>query len=339
MRHVANDPRLDCDRIENPPCMHPNITPLTTVNEDKQLTNEHKVTWDEYHLQEAVIFHGIAAIITAVMPQYIEEKEVDYLGYGMETILSLVAHLRTWPVITNAERMATKAAFIAPWIDSPDQHLSVYARDLTRRQNNAPKYDVKITNEDKVTQLVACIYEADILEDSVMEKWEESGDRNWANTVKHFSKEYGVVIIGAERAAQSAGYESAAAFRENDKPPLKNSPVTTAPGPSMEDYDAITAYVKALEQDNHELRSVGGRSSETTSLSEIPETAASAIATNATTAMMEDMRREWKETAAHMKQLTAMLLAATTNKTPKTPIPATIPPTTDVVFYNPSATR
>ena len=107
----------------------------------------------------------------------------------METILSLVAHLRTWNVITNVERMATKAAFIALWSDSPDQHLSAYTRDLTRRQNNATKYDVKITDNDKVTQLVACIYDAGILEESVMEKWEESDDRNWTNTVKHFVKE------------------------------------------------------------------------------------------------------------------------------------------------------
>ena len=108
----------------------------------------------------------------------------------METILSLVAHLRTWPVITNAERMATNAAFIAPWSDSTNQYLSAYAKDVTRRQNNAKNYDVKITNTDKkVTQLVACIYEADILEDLVMEKWEETSDRNWANNVKHFVKE------------------------------------------------------------------------------------------------------------------------------------------------------
>ena len=44
MRLVANDPTLDCDRIEKPPFMHPDITPLTTVTEGKKLTNEHKVT-------------------------------------------------------------------------------------------------------------------------------------------------------------------------------------------------------------------------------------------------------------------------------------------------------
>ena len=236
--------------MEKPPFTHHDITLLTTVTKDKQLTNKHKGTWDKYHLQEAVIFHGRAAIVAAVMPQYIDEKEVDYLGYSMESILTLIAHLQTWPAITNAERMATKAAFVAPWSDSPDQHLSAYALDLTRRQNNATKYAVKITNDDKVTQLVACIYESNILEDSVMEKWEESGDRSWNTTVKHFVKEYGVVFRAAERAAQCTGYESAAAFREDKRTPLKNAPRTAAPGPSTEDYKSMTAYVKALEKDN-----------------------------------------------------------------------------------------
>ena len=128
-----------------------------------------------------------------------------------------------------------------------------------------------------------------------------------------------MVTRAAERAAQRAGYESATVFREDDRPPLENAPRTAAPGPSMEDYDAMTAYVKALEQYNQELRSMGGRSSEMTSLSETHEISASTIATNKTTEMMEEMRRERKETAAQMKQLTAMLLAATTNKAPKTP--------------------
>ena len=64
--------------------------------------------------------------------------------------------------------MATKAAFVSPWSDSADHHLSSYTQDLTRRNNNATKYAVKITDNDKATQLVACIYEADILEDSVI---------------------------------------------------------------------------------------------------------------------------------------------------------------------------
>ena len=77
MRKVAKNPTLNCNWMEKPPFTNPDITPLTTVTKEKQLTNEHKVTWYEYHPQEAVIFHRRAAIVAAVMPQYTEEKEVD----------------------------------------------------------------------------------------------------------------------------------------------------------------------------------------------------------------------------------------------------------------------
>ena len=90
----------------------------------------------------------------------------------METILSLIAHLHTWPVITNIEMMAMKAAFVAPWSNSPDQYFSAYTRDLTSWKNNATKYNVKIIDEDKVTRLVAFISKDNILKDSVMDKWD-----------------------------------------------------------------------------------------------------------------------------------------------------------------------
>ena len=99
----------------------------------------------------------------------------------------------------------------------------------------------------------------------------------------------------------------------------------------------MTAYKQTLEQDNIDLRSVGGKSRDNhTSISEIPETAASAITTNATTVTMEEMTLEHKETTAQMKQLTAMLLAAATTTTP---LPATTPPAAGGVFYNLTATR
>ena len=69
--------------------------------------------------------------------------------------------------------------------------------------------------------------------------------------------------------------------------------------------------------------------------SDIPETANIAITNNATTVMMEEMKRECKEKAAQMKQLTAMLLSAATNTTL---LPATTPPVADDIFYNPNAT-
>ena len=136
-----------------------------------------------------------------------------------------------------------------------------------------------------------------------MENWEEAGDCNWTNTVKNFVKEYGVVTWAAERAAQRARFDSDAALREHNRSSIspENAPPPAVSRPSTEDYNAMTAYSKALEQDNLELRSMGGRSSDNhTSLSEIPKTAAIAIATNATTVMMMEMKQEQKETATQI---------------------------------------
>ena len=124
----------------------------------------------------------------------------------------------------------------------------------------------------------------------MMEKWEEAGDHNWTNTIKHFVKEYDVVTRAAERAAQRAGFDLATALQEHDRsihPPV-NAPPFAATGSSKADYNAMTQYAKAPEQEKLDLRYVGGGSSNNhTSLIDIPETAASAIATNVTTLMMK----------------------------------------------------
>ena len=93
------------------------------------------------------------------------------------------------------------------------------------------------------------MYEADILEDLVMHKYEESGNLNRTNTVKHFFKEYGVVTPAAEQAAQRAGFDSAAALREHNRSslPPANAPPPAVPGPSTEDYNAMSEYAKALD--------------------------------------------------------------------------------------------
>ena len=44
MRILFNNPTLNCDKMEKPPFTHPDITLLTTVTKDKQLTNEQTVT-------------------------------------------------------------------------------------------------------------------------------------------------------------------------------------------------------------------------------------------------------------------------------------------------------
>ena len=99
----------------------------------------------------------------------------------------------------------------------------------------------------------------------------------------------------------------------------------------------MTAYSKALEHEKPGSE-VCGRAEKRQSYQSQrdPQDRRQRHRPNATTVMMEEMKLERKETAAQMKQLTAILIAAPTNTTP---LPASTPPVADGVFYNPTATR
>ena len=51
-----------------------------------------------------------------------------------KTMLSLLAHVRNWSVITNTERIDIKAIFFALWNNFPNQHINTYVCQLDRRQ-------------------------------------------------------------------------------------------------------------------------------------------------------------------------------------------------------------
>ena len=84
MCHVANDPAPNCNRMEKPPFTYPDTNPLSIVTKDKHLTNKHKVTWDEYHLQEATIFHRRDAIVAFVMPNTSKRKRWTSSGTAVK---------------------------------------------------------------------------------------------------------------------------------------------------------------------------------------------------------------------------------------------------------------
>ena len=45
---------LDCSRADEPQFLNPNIVDNTTTTDKKILTVEHRVTWYEYYLEQAV---------------------------------------------------------------------------------------------------------------------------------------------------------------------------------------------------------------------------------------------------------------------------------------------
>ena len=79
-------------------------------------------------------------------------------------MLYLSAHVRTWSVITSAERIDIKAIFYAPWIDSPNQHVNTYNRQLDRRQQDCVTLKSDISNTEKVTYFLQQIYQSGLFE-------------------------------------------------------------------------------------------------------------------------------------------------------------------------------
>ena len=83
--------------------------------------------WQEYTLQTVLDEIGVKAIAAAVDYQYVEELSEDYIGYKNQTIATMIMHLQTWSIITNKEKLDTKALFYAPWSDTPNTHITTFS--------------------------------------------------------------------------------------------------------------------------------------------------------------------------------------------------------------------
>ena len=71
---------------------------------------------------------AVEAIAAAVDEQYIDELRKEYVGYKNATIKTMIKQLRSWFVITNSKKIAIKTAFLAPWADTPNGHVTTFTR-------------------------------------------------------------------------------------------------------------------------------------------------------------------------------------------------------------------
>ena len=42
----------------------------------------------------------------------------------------MITHLQTWFIITNKEKLDMKALFYSPWSETPNTHITTFARQL-----------------------------------------------------------------------------------------------------------------------------------------------------------------------------------------------------------------
>ena len=113
------------------------------------------------------------------------------------------------------------------------------------------------------------------------------------------------------RKAQQSGYESTDALRKR-RPP---APSITPTAATSNEYDAISEYAAALEEQVTALQALDGAQSVASDF------ASSTSTINTDSALLKEMRAKRKEQAVQMKQLTAMVAAMKGNGTPSEPNP------------------
>ena len=101
MRRVTKDGNLDCARAPKPPLLSPRLTYTTTATDGKTFAAEHRQVWYKYYLDQEVDLYGVAVIVASSDGQYLAELKMDYVGFAKDTTLTMLAHLRTQPVVLN----------------------------------------------------------------------------------------------------------------------------------------------------------------------------------------------------------------------------------------------
>ena len=95
------------------------------------------------------------AIVASTNVQYVMELKEDYVGYKNQTIKTLVNQISMWYFITTRENLAIKDHFLAPRSNTPEAHVTTFARQLDMRQVECKDHGVTVTNDDKVDHFVA----------------------------------------------------------------------------------------------------------------------------------------------------------------------------------------
>ncbi len=308
-RAVLNEPTVAIAPVTRPDAAA-TIAPGATAGAIEDARVAHKILWREFFLQQAIDSAGVAAIARAVDEQYIAALKKDYVGFAGVTIYSMIKHLRTWYKITNAQKLAIKARFEAPWTETPDAHVSTYARQLDRRQAECLELEVAISDDDKILHFVGQMINSDVFDRKFIDDWEDQEGADWAATRSAFADEYDKIGRARARAAERAGaeYNSAAALTQRAAPPAP-PPDPGMPQESSGAFSALSDYAAALELRVNELET-GAETQSLPSVVGATSETASAVTQTVASAELTEMRALAAKLAAANTQQQKQLAAA-----------------------------
>ena len=254
VRRVASDTNLDCTAPTKPPLINPSIEVGDTGTALELKHAEQRKLCADYFLHRTIVKIGVKVVTAAFGKEYTEVLDLEYIGFANQTILTTIAHLRTWYTITDSDQDDAEENFRAPWSDFPNSHISTYARRLTRLQNEAMDVNLEITDATKLRVLVKSIRASGLFTRKFLDKYEDSTtQKTWTVQLPLFVVEYAKIMRAAGRADADAEYESAAALREDrrrtdDQRPTSRGTSAAAVDNPDKGYKAAMEYAAALEE-------------------------------------------------------------------------------------------
>ena len=102
---------------------------------------------------------------------------------------SLLAHVRTWDIITNKDIIEAKACFHELWSNYPNQNITAYTRQLDRLQRDYAKLKTTISEAKRVDYFVKNMYDYGMFKAKLLEEWEATANQSWKATKEVVTKE------------------------------------------------------------------------------------------------------------------------------------------------------
>ena len=155
--------------------------------------------WANCVYQKFIDLVGIETIAANVDEQYIKPLHEKYMGYNKSMILQILAQLRTGFVISNTEKLKMEAYFDAPWSNTPNAHVMIFATHIDKRHLECADFEIIISGVGKTIFFVEQMDLSGLFENEYLENYNKTADKLWKTTVDAFTNQYNKEICRTKK--------------------------------------------------------------------------------------------------------------------------------------------
>ena len=192
----------------------------TSAAQRKQLVAAHKVTVESHASYLKVEEAGKELILYAVGDDALAPLKKQYIGFGDETVLTMIVHLRTKTAIkmTTAQKHEYRTnGYNAAW--DPTTSITAYFKTLDRFQVSLEDRGIATSEAEKGMAAGAQMWASEMFTEEQMLGWENKPtvDQTWANLQVYFTEKWlERKQYSATTARQSRFKEAALAAQEKE---------------------------------------------------------------------------------------------------------------------------